>query len=180
MNITINTEVLQGEGLSLGDFLVLLIGYYDINYKETMDNLIDKGVIQPNLFNRMSMVLSNNSKNYISKLLTECNDKIVNSRIDFTSLAKKLQDIYPAGMKLGTTYLWRDNIDLIAQKLKTLIAKHGFTFTEEEAINATKEYVSSFKEDKQRMMLLKNFILRTDNKEQLIDSMFMTIIENNR
>lgn len=180
MKITINTEVLQKEGFTLGDFLVLLIGYYEVNYKETMDNLISKGVIQPNLFNRMSMVLSDNTKNYISKLLTECNDKIVNSSIDFTSLAKSLQELYPAGMKMGTTYLWRNNTDLIAQKLKTLVAKHNFTFTEEEAIKATKEYVSSFKEDKQRMMLLKNFILRTNNKEQLIDSMFMTIIENNR
>lgn len=178
MKITINTEVLQREGLSLGDFLVLLIGFYEANYKESLDKLVDKGVIQPNVFNRMSMVLSNNTKDYIAKLLTECDDKAIDSRIDFTSLAKKLQAIYPNGNKPGTSYSWIDNTDLIAQKLRTLVVKYNFTFTEEEALAATKEYVSSF-DNQEKMQLLKYFILKTKSNQE-IDSMFMTIIENNR
>lgn len=65
MRITIDTEVLQSEHLSLGEFLVLLMGYKDIDYKESLDSLINKGVIQPNLFNRMSVVLSDNIKYFI-------------------------------------------------------------------------------------------------------------------
>lgn len=178
MKITINTEVLQKEGLSLGDFLVMLIGYYGADYKESFDKLVDKGIIQPNVFRKLSMILSNNSKDYIAKLVMMCDDRAVNSGLDFTSLARKLQDIYPTGMKQGTTYLWGDKTDLIAQKLRTLVVKYNFSFTEEEAIKATKEYVSSF-EDTQKMQLLKYFILKTRGSQE-IDSMFMTIIENNR
>lgn len=180
MKITINTEVLQKEGLSLGEFLTLLIGYYGENYTECFDRLIRKKLVLPNLFKKMSMVLSNNTKDYISKLLIESDDKVSSSNIDFTALAKKLQEIYPEGTKPGTTYSWRNNTDIIVQKLITLISKCNFTFTEQEAIQATKEYISSFKEDNTKMLLLKNFILTTNTNSHELNSMFMTIIENNR
>lgn len=180
MKITINTEVLQREGLSLGEFLTLLMGYYEQNYQECLDRLINKKIVLPNLFKKMSMVLSNNTKDYISKLLMESDDKVSSSNIDFTALAKKLQEIYPEGTKPGTTYSWRNNTDVIVQKLITIISRHNFTFTEQEAIQATKEYVNSFKEDNTKMLLLKNFILTTNTNSCELNSMFMTIIENNR
>ena len=81
--------------------------------------------------------------------------------------------------KKTETYNWRDSTEVIAFKLRTLVAKYGFIFTEDEAIKATKEYVESFEDDNKNMKLLKYFILRT-SKDDSIDSMFMTIIENNR
>lgn len=146
MQITINTEVLQDEGLSLADFLVLLMGYYDIDYKETLDKLIDKKIVQPNLFNKLSIILSNNAKNHIAKLLLASDYKVTNSTINFTDLAEKLQAIYPSGNKPGTTFYWKGQTKEIELKLKlkTLVAKYNFSFTEEEAIKATTEYVNSF------------------------------------
>ena len=44
MNITINTDVLQDYHLSLGDFLVLLMGYYDVDYKQCCDKLVGTGI----------------------------------------------------------------------------------------------------------------------------------------
>lgn len=180
MRITIDTEVLQRENLTLGDFLVLLMGFHDFNYKESLDKLIDAGIVQPNVFNRMSMVLSNNTRDYIAKILMMSNAKVRESGIDFNQLAEQLQSIFPAHKKPGTTYDWRGRTTEIAQKLMTLVAKYDFIFTEEEAIRATKEYVDSFDEDKTKMQLLKYFILRTKTNDQEIESMFMTIIENNR
>lgn len=180
MKITINPEILQSEHLTMADFLVLLIGYYGINYKETLDSLIDKGVVQPNLFNRMSMVMSDNTKNHIAQILMQSDDKALYSGIDFLSLAQKLQQLYPAGIKPGTTYSWRGTTEEIAQKLRTLVVKHNFSFTEQEAIKATKDYVSYFTGSKQTMQLLKYFILKTNTSEEDIQSSFMSIIENNR
>lgn len=180
MKITINTEVLQKEGLSLDDFLVLLIGCYYVNYKEVLDRLIDKGIVQPDVFNKMSMVMSNKTRDYMARILTESDSRVIDSGIDFDELARKLQAIYPQGNKPGTTYSWTDKTETIAQKLRTLMVKHDFSFTEEEAIRATKEYVGSFEEDSKRMLILKNFLLRTNVINQEIESMFMTIIENNR
>ena len=180
MRITIDTEVLQKEHLSLGDFLVLLMGYKDIDYKESLDSLINKGVIQPNLFNRMSVVLSDNTREYVSKILLDSDSKVMESTIDFENLAIQLQSIYPTGNKPGTSYNWRGKLKEIELKLKALVAVHGFDFTESEAIQATKEYVSSFDGDRTKMQLLKYFILRTDGKNGEISSQFMSIIENNR
>ena len=90
-----------------------------------------------------------------------------------------MQDIFPQGCKSGTTYSWRDKTETVAQKLRALVVIHHFSFTKEEALKATKEYVDSFSEDKEKMQLLKYFILKTHN-DKSIDSMFMTIIENNR
>lgn len=69
MKITINTDVLKREHLSFGDFLVLLIGYYDLSYKEIQEKLIRDGTVQPNVFNKDAMVLSNNTKGLVVRIM---------------------------------------------------------------------------------------------------------------
>lgn len=179
MKITIDTEILQRNELTLGEFLVMLFGFCDVKYKENFDRLVEKNLISKNLFDKDSMVLSNNTRNLIAKVLIESDAKVMGYDLNFEELAKKLQDIYPKGNKQGTTYTWRDNTAVIAFKLRTLVAKYDFIFTEDEAIKATKEYVDSFEDDNKSMKLLKYFILRTSKNDD-VDSMFMTIIENNR
>lgn len=182
MKFTINTNILSKNNLSLGEFLLLLMGYYEVDYADTFDALVKKGLIEQNLFKSMSAVLSNNSKNLIARILMESDDKAINSGIDFDNLAETLQSLYPKGLKPGTTHEWRGKTEEIAQKLRTLIVKFDFQFTEEEAIAAVKEYVDTFK-DYKYMSILRNFILTTrkDSEGRLeIESLFMTIIENNR
>ncbi len=183
MKITLNTEVLKRQHLTMGDFLVMLIGYYGINYKETLDKLIRDGTLEKNVFNPYDMVLSNNTKNLVAGILLESDERTNSLGIDFDALAEKLQGIYPDGVKPGTSYYWRGDAKAVAMKLRALVAKHGFTFTEEEAVKATKEYVDSFKgKDTRQMSLLATFILKTKRQHDgsEVDSMFMTIIENNR
>ena len=179
MKITIDTEILQRNNLTLGEFLVMLSGYCDVRYKENFDRLVEKNLINRNLFDKDSMVLSNNTRDLIAKVLMESDARVMGYDLNFEELARKLQDIYPQGNKQGTTYNWKDNTAVIAFKLRTLVAKYGFMFTEEEAIKATREYVGSFGDDNRNMKLLKYFILRTGKNDDM-DSMFMTIIENNR
>lgn len=157
----------------------MLFGYCNVKYKENFDKLVEKGIISKNLFDKDSMVLSNNTRNLVTSILLKSDNRVKESTIDFTELAKKLQDIFPQGCRSSTTYSWRDKTETIAQKLRALVVIHHFSFTEEEAIRATKEYVDSFNEDKEKMQLLKYFILKT-HSDKNIDSMFMTIIENNR
>ena len=179
MKFTVNTDVLQHEHLTMGEFLVLLIGYYSVNYKECLDRLITNKLISTNVFNPNEIVLSNNTKDLVTSILVLSDDKITNSNIDYTALAKKLQALYPKGNKSGTSYSWTDMTSLIAHKLRTLVVEYNFSFTEQEALRATEEYVKSFSDDKSHMQLLKYFILKT-SKNNDMESMFMTIIENNR
>lgn len=183
MKITINTDVLKKYNLSLGEFLVLLTSMYGDDYIVSYDSLANKGLIEKNLFKELVPVLSDNTRKLVAKILMESDDKVVNCGIDLDALALKLQEIFPDGIKPGKTYKWRGETSDIAQKLRTLIAKYDFTFTEEEAVRATKEYVESFTHPYKLMHTLKNFLLfikKDSNGCYELESMFMTIIENNR
>lgn len=181
MRITIDTDVLTRNNIDLGEFLVLLMGYNNYNFDDCFGSLVDNKLADIDKFTMGNIVLSNNSKNLVTRLLLECDEKIKKSPVkDFYALAAKLRNIYPEGNKAGTTYQWRSTVEDVAQKLMCLVVVHGFVFTEDEAIKATKEYVNSFKSDRSHMKLLNYFILRTKKEQQEIESDFMTIIENNR
>jgi len=183
MKITIDTDVLQEKNLTFQQFLVLLIAYKNIDYKKIMDNLVESGIALKDVYNPYNLVLSDNTRNGIMRILIDCDKNVANSNIDFETIAVKMRDLYPKGYKPGTTYLWRDSVAVIVGKLKTLVSKYNFYFTEEEAIAATKEYLDTYKHDNKFMKLLRYFILKTDNDgvgNKRIKSDFMTIIENNR
>lgn len=69
MKITIDTDVLHEENLSLGDFLALLIGYYDLDYKDSFYKMIESNFAAPNIFYENSLLLSDNTKNLVARLL---------------------------------------------------------------------------------------------------------------
>lgn len=177
MNFTINTEILKKYNLSLGEFLVMLLGYFELDYSENVTSLIDKTDSNKNLYND-SVILSNNTKKLISQILVESDRRVINSTIDFNSLADTLRNLYPVGNKPGTSYPWQGTTEEIALQLKSLIAMFDFEFTEEEAVSAVQEYLATFEEPNKFTKLLKNFIFTI--KANTINSPFMTIIENNR
>lgn len=183
MKITINTNVLSKYNLSLGQFLVLLSGYYNLDCDTIQKELIDKKLIEKNLFHDYPPVLSDNTKNFIAKIIVESDDRLLSCPIkDFEALAETLQQFYPDGKKPGKTYSWRGTVEEIAQKLRTLVVKYNFTFTIEEAMEAVEEDVSSFKHPYTYMHTLRNFLLYTkkENGKYEMESLFMTNIENNR
>lgn len=182
MNITINTNILQKHHLSLGEFLLMLLGYFDIDIENSLNSVIKKSLAEKNVMKDIGIILSNNNKDLVAQILLESNEKVINSGIDFENLATQLMNCYPDGNKPGTTYLWRGTIDVIIHKLMTLVAIYNFTFTPEEAIQATKDYVSSFKQPNASMLLLRSFLLtiKKTSDDNDISSLFMTYIENNR
>lgn len=61
MKITINTDVLHKENLSLGDFFALLIGDNDIDYENSFYRMIETELAAPNVFHEGSLILSDNT-----------------------------------------------------------------------------------------------------------------------
>ena len=182
MKISIDTKILSKENLTLGEFLIMLLGFYNVDYKNTMAKLKESKLAETSWFDSTMVILSDNSKHLVEKILLESDEKAKKCGIDFERLAKKMQDVYPNGTKSGTTYDWRGKTEDVAQKLRALVVIHDFKFTEEEAIQATKDYVNSFGDKKEKMSLLKYFILRTIKEDggYDIESMFMSTVENNR
>lgn len=96
----------------------------------------------------------------------------------YLNLAEKLIELFPKGRKEGTNYMWRDSKVLIAKRLKAVVKKYGASFTDEEAIEATRRYVNSFNGDYRFMQLLKYFIMKKNLITGDENSQFLSYLEN--
>lgn len=177
MNINISDKILEQYNLTVEEFLMLYICSKDYNIKELLNSIIDKGYANKDLYDENRAIISNNTKNLIHNIIINSDKYVIKKENDFLSLANKMREIFPTGKKPGTSYSWRDSAMVISQKLKTLVVKYNCSFTEEEALLATRKYVESFNGNYTYMHLLKYFILKTTNNGE-IKSEFMSIIEN--
>lgn len=100
---------------------------------------------------------------------------------DYTDIANAMREVYPAGRKPGTNYMWRDSTVVIAQRLKALVKKYNISFTKEEAVDATKRYIASFNGNYTYMQILKYFISKQKPVEGAPaeqNSQFLSYLEN--
>lgn len=181
MKLTIDQTVLDKNGLTLEEFLVLYLGAKDVDIESVSQSLIAKGLADKDLFSNGKIVVSDKVKDLVSTISIDSDKNVIDKDSEFTELATELREIYPAGRKDGTTYMWRGTTAEVAKKLKTLVVKYGFTINKEDVIKATKEYVSSFNGNYRYMQLLKYFILKSvKDADGNVDvrSELMSIIEN--
>ena len=181
MKITIDSKVVEDYHINLDEFLVLLMSARNIDIEKCKESLIDKKLGNPSTSDDKLLILSNEVKDMVAEILVSSDSNVIDKDEELRKLAIELQKLYPQGRKEGTTYTWRGTTVEITKKLKTLIAKYGYTFTKEQAIKATKEYVNSFNGNYRYMKLLKYFILKAeldadDNKN--VTSELMSYIEN--
>lgn len=174
--VSINKDVLEKNNLSMDEFLVLLLTYNKANIQEVKQSLVEKGLADFSVFDD-TLVISSTTKDLITSITIDSDVKVLSKDKEFKELADKLKELFPKGKKAGTTYMWRDSTAVIARKLKTLVVKYDYQFTEEQAIKATKAYVESFNGDYTYMQLLKYFILKSLPDGE-IKSDFMSYIEN--
>lgn len=178
MNISVSEDVLKKYGLTLNEFLLLYICSRETDINNVANSLVEKGLADKSLKEEFIVVVSDNVKELIAAILVDSAKVVLNKNSDFMELADKMREIFPAGRKPDTTYYWRDSTQLIARKLSTLVTKFDISFTEEEALNATRRYVESFNGDYRFMQLLKYFILKTDKNTGEIKSEFMSLLQN--
>lgn len=181
MKLTIDQTILDKNNLTLEEFLVLFLSAREVDIGAILQSLVAKGLADKDLFSSGKLVISDKVKDLVSTISIESDKNVINKDSEFTELATELREIYPTGRKEGTSYMWRGTTAEIAKKLKTLVVKYGYSFSREDAIKATKEYVSSFNGNYRYMQLLKYFILKSvkdadDNVD--IKSELMSLIEN--
>ena len=181
MKLTIDQTILDKNSLTLEEFLVLYLNAKDVDIGKVSQSLVAKGLADKDLFSEGKLIISDKVKDLISTVIIDSDKNVIDKDEEFTSLASELREIYPAGRKEGTSYMWRGTTAEIAKKLKTLVVKYGYSFSREDVIKATKEYVNSFNGNYRYMQLLKYFILKSvkdadDNVD--IKSELMSLIEN--
>lgn len=178
MNISINEKILDKYSLTLEEFLVLFLCSRECDIEATIKMLIMKGIVDRDIYNNVSAVVSNNTKELVASIIIDSEPAVINKDEEFDALAEKMRELYPAGKKAGSTYYWRDSVPVISRKLKTLVAKFGVQLTEEKVLEATQRYIDSFNGNYTYMQLLKYFILKTDKLTGEIRSELLSYLEN--
>ena len=181
MKLTIDQTILENNNLTLEEFLVLFLSAKEVDIGDISQSLVAKGFADKDLFSSGKLVISDKVKDLISTISIDSDKNVIDKDSEFTDLATELREIYPAGRKDGTTYMWRGTTAEVAKKLKTLVVKYGFVINKESVIKATKEYVNSFNGNYRYMQLLKYFILKSvKDADGNVDikSELMSIIEN--
>lgn len=181
MRITIDQSILDKYSLTVEEFMVLYLNAKNIDIRKCAESLIAKGLADKNLFKEDQLVISGAVKDLLATITIDSDKRVIDRDDEFVELANELRELYPAGRKEGTTYMWRGTTAEIAKKLKTLVVKYGYSFTKEQVVKATKEYIESFNGNYKRMRLLKYFILKSerdaDDNVNIISEL-MSLIEN--
>lgn len=185
--IIFETKILDKYNMDIDELLYLISLYYNVKINDkTIDKLNSKGLIFKDIEDNCEFyTLNRDSRELLSNIIIDSSDLKETKRKQkdndrFYNLAIKLREIYPAGVKDGTHYQWRDSTSIIATRLKGLILKYNADFTDEEAIDATKRYVESFNGNYTYMQLLKYFISKREIKdgETVENSQLLSYIEN--
>lgn len=181
MRITIDQGVLDRHNLTVGEFMVLYLSANSVDINACIDTLVKKGLAERNLFTEGNIVVSDKVKDLVTSIVIDSDKSVVDKDAEYIELANELRELYPSGRKEGTTYMWRGTTAEIAKKLKTLVVKYKYSYTKEQVIKATKEYINSFNGNYKKMRLLKYFILKSerdaDDNVNVISEL-MTLIEN--
>ena len=162
MKIILDTEICKEKGEDAG--LMLYLASLLSGCKITVDTF-EKARQQRMLkFDQMYDVrkpfpeyvsLTDTAEHVVESIMADSDtDK---SEDEYTELANKLRELFPAGKKPGYAYTWRDSPSCIADRLKKFEVKYG-KYSDDEIIQATKDYVSSFNGNYKYMQLLKYFI----------------------
>lgn len=163
MRIILDTEVCKknGKDADVIIYLLSLLSGCKITV-QTFEKARQQGLL---MFEKMydrrfpfpdHVSLSDTGKHVAESMMADSNSKDV-PEDRLVNLAVKLREIYPAGKKPGYAYTWRDSVSCIVDRLKKFFLKYG-EYSDEQIINATKEYVDSFNGNYQYMQLLKYFI----------------------
>lgn len=184
MKYVIDTDKLKTYNITQDELLYMLSLYWNAKITSaTVTSCNNKGVLFTDIDDKGQYKISLNKTgtDTLEEIFSDCQvEEKVEGNDRFEILANKLREIYPKGKKEGTAYQWRDSTKIIANKLKSVVRYYNASFTDEQAISATKKYVEGFNGNYTYMQLLKYFISKKEikNGEMVESSQLLSYIEN--
>lgn len=158
MKLIIDENVCSQHNLKLEEVLCALTSKLCSNLYNLIDALRDKGVF----YKEGEPMLTSRWNDEIEAILLE-SDNIVPTKERCASLAEKLRELFPKGIKSGNA-AWRGNVREITLRLQKFFKLYGNKWTDEQIINATSRYINHFNGNYTFMRILKYFILKSEKK----------------
>ena len=164
MKITISEEVCKQYDISLPEVLMLVLIKTGVNIKELLEQMKEKeAIVEEHTLLGINLLVTERWGELCDRVLLNA-DKEVPKNKRLEKLAKTLMEIFPIGKKEGTSQYWRGNLKDNTLRLAKFFKLYGNKYTDEQLIEATKNYVSSYNGQYQFMRVLKYFIWKDTRK----------------
>jgi hypothetical protein len=158
MKITIDEDACKKVKLSLPEVLMITLVKTGVNIETLLKQMKEKQILVGT-----NLLVTQRWSDLSDKALLSA-DKSVPDNKRLENLAKSLMEVFPAGKKEGTSQYWKGNLRDNTLRLAKFFKLYGDKYTDEQMIEAAKNYVSSHNGKYQYMRVLKYFIWKDTRK----------------
>lgn len=164
MKITIDENACKKVKLSLPEVLMITLVKTGVNIEALLKQMKEKQIlVEEHTLLGTNLLVTQRWSDLSDKALLSA-DKSVPDNKRLENLAKSLMEVFPAGKKEGTSQYWKGNLRDNTLRLAKFFKLYGDKYTDEQMIEAAKNYVSSHNGKYQYMRVLKYFIWKDTRK----------------
>lgn len=164
MKITIDEDACKKVKLSLPEVLMIILVKTGVNIETLLKQMKEKQIlVEEHTLLGTNLLVTQRWSDLSDKALLSA-DKSVPDNKRLENLAKSLMEVFPAGKKEGTSQYWKGNLRDNTLRLAKFFKLYGDKYTDEQMIEAAKNYVSSHNGKYQYMRVLKYFIWKDTRK----------------
>lgn len=164
MKITIDEDACKKVKLSLPEVLMIILVKTGVNIEILLKQMKEKQIlVEEHTLLGTNLLVTQRWSDLSDKALLSA-DKSVPDNKRLENLAKALMEVFPAGKKEGTSQYWKGNLRDNTLRLAKFFKLYGDKYTDEQMIEAAKNYVSSHNGKYQYMRVLKYFIWKDARK----------------
>ena len=164
MKITIDEDACKKVNLSLPEVLMITLVKTGVNIETLLKQMKEKQIlVEEHTLLGTNLLVTQRWSDLSDKALLSA-DKSVPDNKRLENLAKSLMEVFPAGKKEGTSQYWKGNLRDNTLRLAKFFKLYGDKYTDEQMIEAAKNYVSSHNGKYQYMRVLKYFIWKDTRK----------------
>ncbi len=164
MKITIDEDACKKVKLSLPEVLMITLVKTGVNIETLLKQMKEKQIlVEEHTLLGTNLLVTQRWSDLSDKALLSA-DKSVPDNKRLENLAKSLMEVFPAGKKEGTSQYWKGNLRDNTLRLAKFFKLYGDKYTDEQMIEAAKNYVSSHNGKYQYMRVLKYFIWKDARK----------------
>ena len=164
MKITIDEDACKKVKLSLPEVLMITLIKTGVNIETLLKQMKEKQIlVEEHTLLGTNLLVTQRWSDLSDKALLSA-DKSVPDNKRLENLAKSLMEVFPAGKKEGTSQYWKGNLRDNTLRLAKFFKLYGDKYTDEQMIEAAKNYVSSHNGKYQYMRVLKYFIWKDTRK----------------
>lgn len=153
MKITIDEKVCLKHKMTIQEVL-LALAIKTGKLEDNLENMVKREIL---VDSKTGYLVTQHWSDVLDEIICDSSSATDRTEEQLISLAQKMRDAYPQGKMPGTAYYYRCNNKEVILKLKKFFLTYD-KYSDDEIIEATKRFVSSFNGNYKYLPLIKYFI----------------------